>query len=211
MTASPAPRTRAIRVQGLAVRRGERTLFEGLDFVVEAGEALLLRGPNGSGKTSLLLTLFGAIRPEAGRIVFDGVDAEARRETEVHLVGHRPAVKARLTVAENLGFWAAVNGASGETVETALDTVGIGGLGDADAGHLSAGQTRRLALARLLVSKRDIWLLDEPTAALDAEGEALVAHLIDAHCAGGGIVVAATHHDIPLSATVRTTTLGGVT
>lgn len=209
MTASHAPRARAIRVSGLAVRRGERLLFEGLDLEVKAGETLLLRGPNGSGKTSLLLTLFGAIRPEAGRIEFVGGDPEAKRETAIHLLGHRPAVKSRLTVAENLGFWAALNGPTGEPVETALDQVGIGGLGEADAGHLSAGQTRRLALARLLVSARDIWLLDEPTAALDAQGEALVARLIDAHCERGGIAVAATHHDIALAAPVHTTTLGG--
>jgi heme exporter protein A len=208
MTSSEAPQARAIRVQGLAVRRGERTLFENLDLEVDAGEAMLLRGPNGAGKTSLLLTLFGAIRPEAGRIDFLGGDPEARQATDVHLVGHRPAVKARLTVAENLGFWAALNGPTGEPIDLALDQVGLGGLAEADAGHLSAGQTRRLALARLLVSRRDIWLLDEPTAALDAQGEALVARLIDAHCVSGGIVVAATHHDIPLATTVRTLTLG---
>lgn len=208
MTSSEAPRARAIRVTGLAVRRGERTLFDSLDLEVQAGEALLLRGPNGAGKTSLLLTLFGAIRPEAGRIEFLGGDPEARAQTHVHLVGHRPAVKARMTVAENLGFWAALNGATGEPVDAALDQVGLGGLAEADAGHLSAGQTRRLALARLLVTRRDIWLLDEPTAALDAQGEALVARLIDGHCARGGIAVAATHHDVPLAAPIRTMTLG---
>src|SRR5690606_39050473 len=127
-------------------------------------------GPNGAGKTSLLLTLFGAIRPAAGTIVTRGADRDARPATGMHFIGHRPAVKSRLTVAENLDFWARLNGKSGEPVPLALERVGLGGLGAVDAGHLSAGQTRRLALARLLVSNRPIWLLDEPTAALDDEG-----------------------------------------
>jgi heme exporter protein A len=119
-------------------------------------------------------------------------------------------VKGRLTVEENLSFWRDVNGGSGDAGE-ALDIVGLGAIADLEAGHLSAGQTRRLALARLIVAPRPIWLLDEPTAALDAEGDALVGRLIDAHLAQGGLCIAATHLPLVLSDTGRiaTLTLGG--
>jgi heme exporter protein A len=184
----------ALRVRGLSVRRGERILFAPLDFDVAAGGVLLLRGPNGAGKSSLLLTLAGIVRPETGTIAFDrtGEDGPA-----LHLLGHRSGIKARLTAAENLEFWRAANGPTGLDAAAALEAVGIGPLATLDAGHLSAGQTRRLALARLLVTERPLWLLDEPTAALDTEGQALVGRLVEAHRARGGLAVIATHDDIP--------------
>ena len=210
MSLSDAPPPRAITVTGLTVRRGERTLFKGLDFVVPQGAVLAVRGANGAGKTTLLLVLAGIIRADAGRIDFAGRDpATVRPGADIHLFGHLPALKPRLTVAENLRFWALVSGATGMSVGAALGEVGLGAIAALDAGYLSAGQSRRLALARLLVSLRPIWLLDEPTAALDAAGEALVGRLIDRHRDGGGIVIAATHHDLMLGKAPESLTLGG--
>jgi heme exporter protein A len=201
---------RQIDVTDLACRRGERLLFADLGFSLGPGRALLVRGPNGAGKTTLIKTLAGLIRPDAGRIAIAGRSEEERPGTDMHLLAHASGVKGRLTVEENLGFWRAVNGGAGDAGE-ALDIVGLRGIADLEAGHLSAGQTRRLALARLIVAPRPIWLLDEPTAALDAEGDALVGRLIDAHLAQGGLCIAATHLPLVLSDTGRiaTLTLGG--
>ena len=166
-------------------------LFSGLDLTVRAGELLLVRGPNGAGKSSLLLTIYGILRPEAGQIAWAGEEPPL-----LHLLGHAAGVKARLTLVENLRFWQALNGATGLAPQAALEAVGLGSLGGLDAGYLSAGQTKRLSLARLLVSHRDIWLLDEPLASLDAAGDRLVVDLLAAHLARGGAAIAATHDDI---------------
>jgi heme exporter protein A len=198
MSLSEHPPRPLLSVASLALTRGDRRLFAGVDFAVGPGELLLLRGPNGAGKSSLLLALAGVLRPEAGRI--------ERGDEPLHLLGHLSGVKARLTLAENLRFWRAVNGPNGIAAETALERVGLGGLGAIEAGHLSAGQTRRLALARLLVSDRRIWLLDEPTASLDVSGDALVVALIAERLRTGGAVIAATHHDI--AGATGTLTLG---
>ena len=200
---------RTIEAVRLACRRGERLLFEGVAFTVVPGELLLLRGPNGVGKTTLLSALAGLVRPEAGSIAVAGRGEEDRPGDDLHLMSHLPAIKPRLTAAENLNFWADLFGGDRKLVAPALERVGLKHLAGLEAGHFSAGQTRRLALARLLVADRPIWLLDEPTAALDGEGERLVIELIDAHLRRGGIAVAATHHDIPIPppANVRTLTL----
>lgn len=188
---SPPP---VLAARNLTVSRGGRQLFAGLSFAVPERSVLVLRGPNGAGKTSLLLALTGAIRPESGETAFRDDDAAA----SIHLLLVQNAVKPRLSVGENLDFWRVVNGPTGIAAGAALERVGLGGLDAIEAGHLSTGQTRRLALARLLVTRRPIWLLDEPATALDTDGEALVRDMIVGHCAGGGIAVVATHHDLGL-------------
>jgi len=158
-------------------------------------------------KTTLLLIVAGIVRPAGGMVRVEGGDPDDRLEVSLSLLGHRAAIKARMSVSENLRFWAALNGGSSD-IDGALQRVGLGSIARLDAGYLSAGQTRRLALARLLLADRPIWLLDEPTAALDAPGEALVTALIDEHLDRGGLVLAATHHDLHLSHTSRTLALG---
>lgn len=192
-----------LRAEGLACGRGGMALAEGLEFAIGNGRCLLLRGPNGTGKTTLLLTLAGIVAPLAGkaRIAF------ADEASLIHYCGHRNALKPRLSVIENLSFWAAVNGPTGIAPAQALEEVGLGGLDRLDAGYLSAGQSRRLALARLLVSLRPVWLLDEPTAALDTEGHTLVTRLIDRHLDLGGLAIAATHDAIALADPARLATL----
>ncbi len=203
MTMPNAPPPPHLLVSGLTLSRGGRALFAGLDLRLGHSQTLLIRGPNGAGKSSLLLTLAGVLRPDAGQIVWS--DGE---RPPLHIVAHLPAVKAALSVAENLDFWRQLNGPTGIGVEAALERIGLGGLGGIEAGHLSAGQTKRLALAGLLVSSRAIWLLDEPTASLDTAGVLLVGELLRDHRAGGGSAIVATHDTIPLTEDASVRTLG---
>src|SRR5687768_4967125 len=209
MSAPNASSPPTFNVRNLTVERGGRTLFSELSIEVAGGGLVLLRGPNGAGKTSLLLALAGLLRPEAGKIEYREAGTSAPRAALAHLLLVQNGVKGKLTVAENLSFWRAVNGPSGDELGAALMRVGLGGLEDIEAGHLSTGQQRRLALARLLVSRRTIWLLDEPTAALDAQGEALVGALIGEHLNGGGLAIVATHHDLAVDPS-EIITLGGL-
>ena len=190
-----------LTVENLALSRGGQQLFGAVAFALAPGGLLLLRGPNGAGKSSLLLALAGILRPDGGKI-----DWHAEDPPPLHILAHSPGVKTRLSLAENLQFWREVNGPTGAEPEAALEIVGLGGLGDLDAGYLSAGQTKRLALARLLVTDRKLWLLDEPTASLDAKGDSLVASLIARRLSTGGGVIAATHDDI--AGATATLTLG---
>jgi len=184
------PPNALLAAQNLTLVRGGRQVFEDVSLDLAAGEVLLVRGPNGAGKSSLLLTLAGLLHAAGGTIAPD-------EPQPMHLLAHSSAVKTRLTLAENLRFWRDINGANGLEPGAALERVGLSGLGSIEAGHLSAGQTRRLALARLLVTDRRIWLLDEPLAALDDAGAGLVAALVAERAASGGGVIAATHDDIP--------------
>jgi heme exporter protein A len=195
----------ALSTHALAIGRGGIVLADGLEFTVANGKCLLLRGPNGVGKSTLLLTLAGIVELLDGKFVLAG--AHSDDGPLLHYCGHRNALKPRLTVLENLTFWQSLNGATGLTPLEALETVGLGNLAALDGGYLSAGQGRRLALARLLVTARPLWLLDEPTAALDTEGHELVGRLIDAHLAAGGLVVAATHDSITPADLTRVETL----
>ncbi len=188
----------------LTCARGDRLVFADLGFALEPGEVLVLTGANGSGKSSLLRLMAGLARPSVGRIAWEGADiAEdpAAHAGRLHYVGHLDAVKPALTVAENLAFWAAVRGK--RAVEAALGHFGIGHLAAMPARFLSAGQRRRLALARTLTAPARLWLLDEPTVALDAEGVAAVHASIEAHRAGGGLCVVSTNVSLSLAAQRR--------
>jgi heme exporter protein A len=189
-----------LRAEGLAVFRGERLVFRDLDFSLGAGDALVLSGANGSGKSTLLRLLAGLVRPVAGRLLWQGQDALADLSgyaTRVAYVGHQDAVKPGLTAAENLRFVARL---SGRAVGGALESLGLEGLADLPARMLSAGQKRRLALARLRLSDAPLWLLDEPTLGLDAASLARFGGLLTTHREHGGLVVAATHVPLPLDA-----------
>ncbi len=193
------PAAPLLSVVALALSRGGTRLFEGVSFTLGTGQMLLLRGPNGAGKSSLLLALAGVLRPDGGTLRWAGGEPPP-----MHVLGHQSGVKARLSLGENLRFWRVVNGPMGLEPEAALERVGLGGLEAIAAGHLSAGQTRRLALARLLVSDRPLWLLDEPLAALDTAGERLVEMLVADRLSTGGAIIAATHDDIAGVATTLT-------
>ena len=176
-----------LKISDLSVARGGVPVLEGVSFVLDAGEALVLRGPNGSGKTTLIRTVAGLQPPLSGRV--EGTDSVA-------YAGHQDGLKTALTVTENLTFWAAVYGTSG--IETALARFDLGTLRDRLAGNLSAGQKRRLGLARLLVTGRPVWVLDEPTVSLDVASVGLFAAAVKAHLAEGGAALLATHIDLGL-------------
>ena len=184
----------------LTCRRGNRVLFSGLSFALASGEALVVTGRNGSGKSSLLRLVAGLLRPESGRISLEGGDAEAGIAEQAHYLGHQDALKPSLTVEENLRFWSAYLGPAENLPAHALGRLGMGDLADLPAAYLSAGQRRRLSLARLLTVHRRLWLLDEPTAALDADGQIRLADLMRLHLARGGLILAAAHGPIGLDA-----------
>jgi heme exporter protein A len=192
----------------LTCRRGGRALFSGLDFSLAAGEALLVTGRNGSGKSSLLRLVAGLLRPDAGRISFEGGNPELGIAEQAHYLGHNDALKPSLTAGENLRFWSAWLGPAENPPDAALGRLGLQDLAGLPAAYLSAGQKRRLSLARLLTVHRPLWLLDEPTAALDAEGQARLGDLMQAHLARGGLILAAAHGDIGLT-NARELKLGG--
>jgi heme exporter protein A len=173
--------------------RGGRTLFSGLSFAVASGESLLVMGPNGAGKTTLLRTIAGFMHPAAGRIALEGGAPDQPLGAQCHYVGHLDGVKASLTVAENARFWAQYLGGGDQRVEAALERFGLSRLRDIPADYLSAGQRRRLALARLVAAERPIWLLDEPSAALDGAAQDALTAAVNAHLGSGGVAVAATH------------------
>jgi heme exporter protein A len=190
-----------LTVSNLAAARGGFRLFGGLDLSLHGGEALIVSGPNGAGKTTLLRIIAGFIAPDAGRVALEGAEAGAAVSDVVHFLGHRDGLKGALTVRENLDFAGALAGSPGRPLAEAADQLNLNRLLDLPVSVLSAGQRRRAALARLIIVKRPIWLLDEPTAALDAASTDMVAALLSAHVAADGIVIAATH--LPLGIPAR--------
>jgi heme exporter protein A len=185
-----------LTVENLTVERGGRLVLDGVGLALKEGEALAVTGPNGAGKSTLLRALMGLLPLSGGRVATDGGDAETSAAEHMHLVGHSDGVKSALTAAENAEFWADFLGGDGGAVSTALDAVGLAHAADIPAGSLSAGQRKRLALTRLIVAKRDVWLLDEPTSVLDTDGMSRLAALVEIHRAGGGMVIAATHAEL---------------
>lgn len=191
-----------LRCEGLACERGGRVLFRGLDFEVAGGAALIVRGPNGAGKSSLLRQIAGLVDIPQGRLVLEGSRPDAARQDQLHYVGHQDALKPAMSVGENLSFWSGFLGGAaggGADIAEALAAFGLDELASLPASYLSAGQKRRVALARLLLDARPLWLLDEPGVALDQANLARLLAAMRSHLERGGIVVAATHQDLGLA------------
>jgi heme exporter protein A len=187
----------------LSCHRGGRDVFAGVSFAVSVGEALIVTGRNGAGKSSLLRIVAGLLRCAQGRLTLEGGDGELSVGEQCHYVGHQDAIKPSLSVAENLRFWARYFGAPSDDAATPLAAVGLEALAALPAAYLSAGQRRRLSLARLIAAKRPIWLLDEPTSALDAAAQSRLTDMMRGHLASGGLIVAATHGPLGLDKTLE--------
>jgi len=189
----------ALEATDLACIRGGRLVFSGVSFRLEGGEVLAVTGQNGSGKSSLLRLIAGLLRPSAGSFRLQGGTED---NAAIHYLGHADALKPALTLRETLRFWSKLYRQQGRVAldpdfEAAADKVGLLHALDLTVGVLSAGQRRRAGLARLVLSPRPLWLLDEPTSSLDRDGEALLGSLMRKHLSGGGVVVAATHQSLP--------------
>jgi heme exporter protein A len=183
----------------LSGERGGEQVFSGVGFVLEAGESLVVKGPNGAGKSTLLRIVAGLLPPSFGAVGIEGgSETFPTVAAASHYLGHENAMKTALTVAENLGFWREFLGEPHLECSEALEIVGLGDIGHLPFGYLSTGQRRRASIARLLVSYRPVWLLDEPTAGLDQASEHQLAALMKAHLHDGGIIVAATHQPLGL-------------
>lgn len=184
--------------ENLACNRGGRPVFTGLNFNLASGEALLVTGRNGAGKSSLLRIIAGLVRITAGRLELTGGERDSTLAEQAHYLGHQDAVKPSLSVGENLQFWTNYLGTQRRDISTALEAVDLVALADLPMAYLSAGQRRRLSIARLVAIPRPIWLLDEPTSALDAPSQKRLAELMSGHLASGGMIVAAAHGSIGL-------------
>ena len=187
--AAPLHPAAALKAGDLAVARGGYTLFSGLDIALEPGEALLLSGPNGAGKTSLLRVLGGMIRPAGGALTAPDPD-------DIAWLGHADGLKPSETPRQSLDFFAALYGADRAGALTALKAMGVHRQADRPSARLSRGQNRRVAIARIILSGRALWLLDEPAGPLDADGRILLAEAVARHVGAGGMVIAATHQDL---------------
>lgn len=197
--------------ENLSCVRGERLVLEGVGFSLTDGDALVLTGPNGAGKSTMLRLMAGLMRPSEGQLKWGEqsiADDPGAHNARISYIGHADAVKPALSVYENVAFWASISGDSGATPDAALAALGIGHLSDLPARFLSAGQRRRVNLCRMLTSSATLWLLDEPTTALDADASDMLGGLIAAHRADGGMVVVSTHTNLGLS-NANSLTLGG--
>ncbi|NEX92399.1 heme ABC exporter ATP-binding protein CcmA [Caulobacter sp. 17J65-9] len=193
-----------VSVENLSVGRGERVLFQGLSFALAAGEAVALIGANGAGKTSLLRAVAGFVRPLAGQVRFEGADGEREpdeaRAQGLHLLGHHDGLKPGRTAWEELRFQSLWAGGTEQSARAAVEKMQLKPLLDLEIRKLSAGQRRRVSLARLAAAPRPLWLLDEPLAPLDAERRVRMGELMAAHLTGGGMILAAVHDPLPVPA-----------
>lgn len=187
-----------ISASKLGCVRGSREIFRNVNFSLSSGQALAIVGPNGAGKSSLLRMIAGLLRVDAGRLELEGGEPELTIPEQAHYLGHQDALKPSLSVAENLSFWAGYLGDRRTDLTEALEATGLAAIRDLPAGYLSAGQRRRLSIARLVAVKRPIWLLDEAAAALDQAAQARLIELMRGHLAGGGLILAATHAPLGL-------------
>lgn len=187
----------SLHIRDLSCRRGERLLFSAINCILTPGDALVITGPNGAGKSSLLRIIAGLLEPADGTVSLGGETDASERSAASHSLAHKDGLKPALTARESLAWTQALLGTAGLTVDQALEQTGIVHIAALPTAYLSAGQKRRIGLARLLCSPRPLWLLDEPTAALDADGQALLDRLVAGHRAAGGIVIAATHQPLP--------------
>ena len=207
-----------LTAENLSARRGDDFIFMNFSFKLTGGQALVLTGPNGSGKSTLLRVIAGLLQPETGtvKIAGEGIESDTRAHETSHYLGHRNAMKQELSVFENLDFWKKFlgdfTGGTSVGIEKAAEIVGLAGIMHLPFGYLSAGQQRRFAMAKLLVAWRPVWILDEPTAALDASADVMFTGLVEAHLANGGIVIAATHQPLGLEGAqeLRMTGFAGV-
>ncbi len=188
--------------QDLACHRGGRKIFSQLSVVVEAGKALIVTGPNGAGKSSLLRLIAGLLDKSGGGMRFEGGAADMSLADQAHYIGHLDALKGAMSVGETLQFWSDFLGGSEADKRQACEVFDLTRLMDLPVAYLSAGQKRRLSLARLLIAPRVLWLLDEPGVALDAASLKRLGSAIDAHLSAGGLVVAATHQPLGLASSV---------
>jgi len=191
--------TPSLHFEDLSLSRGGRRLFSGLELHLESGQACALTGANGSGKTSLLRAVAGLCAIDSGHIAFGAAEPAAARSTGLHLLGHLDGLKVSRTAGEELVFWTGWQGGTASAMEAAVRRLDLQRLLDLEVRRLSAGQRRRLALARLLSSPRPLWLLDEPLSPLDAHWRATALEIMAGHLTGGGLILAAVHDPLPLA------------
>lgn len=200
-----------LKITDLTLSRGDRCLIDGLSVDLSAGQALALSGANGAGKSSLLRAIAGFIRPDGGQIAFlsgaELLDADEVRRTHLHLTGHLEGLKATRTARQELMFQCRFLGGSEEAMQAAVERLHLEPLLDLETRRLSAGQKRRLSMARLVSAPRALWLLDEPLAPLDSQWRERIGHLMQDHLARGGMMIAAVHDPLPFDA--RSLDLGG--
>lgn len=198
--------TAKLSADDLTLFRGERCLFQGLAFALNPGELLLLEGPNGSGKTSLMRAIAGLLELETGTVLWDGKATRNHRQqfhNALVWMAHRVGLKADLTLVENLAFEASLRPQSNCDTESVYARLGIGRLKALPLRSLSAGQQRRVALARMLLADARLWLMDEPFTNLDRDGRALVIELVQEHLSSGGMCIMAAHQDVEICATIH--------